>query len=231
MKKVILLLPLLITVSHAATVIASDDSFIQLGNAGTNYGSDDALLVKDSDGGNTTRKTYLLFDLSSITSSLATASLDLTVLLNNSGSGATTTPSVKTMDVFTADTLPHFGENTLTWNNAPNNNTSNGFSNTTNLVNNQSIPAILTGNTVSFSNQAILDYLNDEIANGDSMALFLLRRDGDNSGHNLSFYSKDNAGVDGTTIIAPTLNYTLVPEPSAALLSALGALALLRRKR
>ncbi len=197
------------------------------------YGSEIDLVVKDANADNTTRKIYLLFDLTSITTTLASASLDLTVLANNSGSTGLTTPSQKTMDVFTADTLtPTFDEGTITWNNAPNNNTlTDGFSNVSTLVNNQTIPAILTGNIVSFSNQDILDYLNDEIENGDSMALFLLRRDGDNQSHNLTFYSKENPGVNDTTIIAPTLNYTLVPEPSVALLCGLGSLAFLRRRR
>ena len=237
--KALLLIPLLAAASHGATIIASADSFIQRGSgsdatAQTNFGDIGDLVVKNAGAGATTRKTYLLFDLSTITSTIATASIDLTLLVN---SGSTT----KTIDFSYADTLTNtFNEidtvansNTgIDWVNAPNNGSGNALTGNTTYLNNQNIASSVAGGTIlSYGNAALVNYLNDEITNGNDEALIIIRRTDNSPGDNLTFYSKDNGAVDGTTIIAPTLNFTVVPEPSVLLLSALSSLALLRRKR
>ena len=233
------LLPLLATASHGATIVTNADSFIQRGNgsdtlANTNFGGDDGLIVKNSGATTDTRKIYLLFDLSTITSTITTASIDLT-LLTNSGT------STKTLSFDFANTLTYtFNEidtvenmNTgIDWVNAPNNGSGNALTGNTTYLSGQSIASsVASGTILSYGNAALVNYLNDEIDNGDQQALIIIRRTDGSSSDNLVFYSRNNGAVDGTTIIAPTLNFTVVPEPSALLLSALGSLALLRRKR
>ena len=240
MKKTSLfLLPLLTTASHGATIVTSADSFIQRGTgtdatAQTNFGDDATLVVKNAGTGSTTRKAYLLFDLSTITTTIATASIDLTLLVN---SGTTT----KTIDFSFANTLTNtFNEidtvansnSGIDWVNAPNNGSGNALTGNTTYLNNQNIASSVAGGTIlSYGNAALVNYLNDEITNGNDEALIIIRRTDNSPGDNLTFYSKDNGAVNGTTIIAPTLNFTTVPEPSALLLCALGGLAFLRRKR
>ncbi|MGE9267183.1 MAG: DNRLRE domain-containing protein [Verrucomicrobiales bacterium] len=199
----------------AASILVDQDAWVQLGNPNANNNTA-TLIVKDANEGDTTRKAYLSFDLSGISGVIATARLELTTSLNDGSSS-------KSIDLVAPNDLSTLvDETTLTWNNAPNNNlANNGLSAFTSLVDNQSVANGAINQTVTLEGVALVDYLNNELSSGDGTALFILRRDGDNSGDNLSFHS----GEAGTEAYRPVLVYTLVPEPSSALL--LGGLAMI----
>src|SRR5947209_9414087 len=56
-----------------ATLTDVADAYVQSGNASTNYGSITPLLVKNGNGGSTTRYAFLKFDLSSIPGPVSSA--------------------------------------------------------------------------------------------------------------------------------------------------------------
>ncbi|MFN4806600.1 MAG: PEP-CTERM sorting domain-containing protein, partial [Akkermansiaceae bacterium] len=82
---------------------------------------------------------------------------------------------------------------------------------------------VASGNTLSLSNAALLNFLN---ADTDGKVTFIIGAPKVSGDPAFFFASEEHA-----TLAAPTLNFTAVPEPSAALLGGLGFLALLRRRR
>ncbi|MBP2830675.1 DNRLRE domain-containing protein [Aquimarina sp. U1-2] len=93
-------------------IFPREDAFIRGGaNADINYGSDPLLWVKKAAGETSTRKSFLKFDLSSLNSTVRSATLKLTVESVNNGA-----PDNYTVAFVNDDT---WQENTITWNTAP----------------------------------------------------------------------------------------------------------------
>ena len=88
-----------------------------------------------------------------------------------------------------------------------------------------------SGSPMTWNNSAntnFVDAVNDALARGDKTLYMAITTDGGFNGDARVTYSDlGNATVNNR----PELSITLVPEPSTALLGALGALALLRRRR
>lgn len=203
------------------------------GNANTNYGTSGSLLVKNvSPPDSFTRKVYLRFDLSTITTSITEASLGITVGANNNGNASI--PSSFNVTVFGLkdnNSAENWGETTITWNNAPGNiNSGSSFDSTTTVV--LGTLAITTsdvaGTRVNFSSSALLEFLQADT--DDSVTIMLARTD-TRVGENLSFNAKE-AG-DGSTAASLSLATTpAVPEPGTAAITLLAAgSALLKRRR
>ncbi len=98
---------------EAQTLVSPiDDAFTRGGtNADTNYGADPLLWVKQAPGEASTRRTFLKFDLSSVSGSILSAKLKLTIESVNNGA-----PDNYTATLISDDT---WQENTITWNTEP----------------------------------------------------------------------------------------------------------------
>ena len=230
--------------SVLSTITTADgdgaDSFVQLGNATTNYGNSTTLTVKDSSSGTTTRKIYLRFDLGSTPlAGLTNTLLDLIVTGHDNGGSTLQNITVELWGLNDAASGQDWIEGNggtdnspageIVWNNAPANVTSNNSltSDATKLASIVVTPSVAIGDTVTISNADSTSadaFLNFIKADTDGVVTLILRRLGGNSANNLSFASKENATYD-----APTLTL-LVPTP-AALPAGLALMALAAGRR
>ncbi|MBV6645595.1 MAG: DNRLRE domain-containing protein [Cyclobacteriaceae bacterium] len=102
----------MISITSAQTSLPpSDDTYVRGGsNSGTNFGTDTLLWSKLAGGEASTRRTFLKFDLTSLTSSVTSAILKMTVDTVNNGPD-------NYYAVFISD--DSWTESTLTWDNEP----------------------------------------------------------------------------------------------------------------
>lgn len=125
-----------------------------------------------------------------------------------------------------------WGENVVTWDNAPmhdgigNNSNSQAGGTVDLIVNGATAPA--TPGTETISNAALLSFLNDD-TNG--LVTFIIRAD-DNEALLGGFASKEHDGSGFTGLHAPelVLEFIVVPEPSAFVLAGLAFAALAIRR-
>ncbi len=213
--------------SYAATIITDADAKVWKGtNGNTNYGTTTDLHAQDFSS-TSSLLAYVRFDLSGYTpGSFTTATLDLT--------SASTVGSLAIGNTFSVYGLKNsqngdgWGENTITYNNAPG--LTIGVTNVATLdVDTTMADLLFTANqvangvTISMTNANLLNFLN---ADTDGKVTFIIGAPRVSGDPGFFFGSKEH-----TTLAAPTLNFTAVPEPRAALLGGLGLLMLLRRKR
>jgi hypothetical protein len=215
------------------------DSFIRRGNATTNYGASGAVEVKyGATNDSTNRKGYLKFDLTSLNNAasdnVSAASLKLVVSSFSDSDGTPKTAATFTLfglvDGTTGEDFVEGDGGTdnnpageIRWDNAPGNVTSSD----TGVTNVFEIGDFTISNTLgsvaTVNASSLVTFLNSDTNN---VATFILVRKTQDQGLTTSFASKEN-----TTYAAPTLEITLVPEPSALSLLALPAAACLRRRR
>lgn len=227
-----LMTALSVTASDAIVITASQDAYVQSGTfASENYGSAALNQVKRLDETRWNRKSYLGFDLSGLGSfPVATASLLFNFV--DSGLGKTLAGTAYQFEVFglTNELFDDsWLESTITWNNAPANQTNNGI----NSMMAASLGTFsLTGKGLgaySFTSQALVDFLNSDT---NDYATFIVRRN-TNQPSNTQDYVHAFASTEHPTVAGPRLNVTTVPEPSTFLFVGAGlvGLGLLRRGR
>jgi len=183
--------PVLSVISNAQVVEATADTYIRgAGNTGTNYSTEGNLFIKNSNGGGTDRKGYIRFD---VAGGVAEASLNLTVTVNNQGGGGST-PQVFTVEVYgLSESLDHtWVESEITWDNAPGNSLSDHeFTADATFLGSFLVDQLSAGDAVSFSDPALVDFINQDT---DNQITLLLRRTTGNGSYNLGFASKENTG-------------------------------------
>lgn len=217
--------------SDAIPITAAKDAYVQNGtSANTNFGLATVDQVKRQDGSVFTRKSYIGFDLSGMGSfPVATATLDL--MFVDSGAGATLAGTTYQFEIFGLinELFDSWSESTITWNNAPANQTNNG-------LNSMMVASLgtfsLTGKGLglySFTSPALIDFLNSDT---NDMATFIIRRS-TNQPSSTQNYVHAFASTEHPSLAGPTLNVTPVPEPSTLLCVGAGliGLGLLRRRR
>lgn len=180
------------------------DSYVQKGNATTNYGTNTQVVIKDSGSGTTTRKGYLRFDIGSPGGYFADATLTLDVSMNNPGGGNSTPPQQFTVRVHglkDGDAGEGWAEGGINWNNAPANVTGNNKINANAVILGEFIVPAVMPSTVTFSGGALSSFLN---ADTDGRATLILTRQGGNGSHNLGFASKENGGFNAPTLSGDT---------------------------
>ena len=194
------------------------DAYIQstlFGNnaANQNFGSSSLVAIKhDTAIPGNNRKGYLRFDLGPISGPISDAELLLTYVGTNPDRAAN--PSFyNVFGLVDGHSEENWNENTITWNNAPGNNTASagGVSAAeTTLLGSFSldVPGAILGDQVLFSSSFLVTFL---LADTDGLATILLTRQQQNFSIE-SFASKENADWS-----APTLNLTTsaVPIPAA----------------
>ncbi|MEX2216361.1 MAG: DNRLRE domain-containing protein [Phycisphaeraceae bacterium] len=220
----------------AAVLAPTADAHVQQGAAGSNFGTAPELFVKNNAAAGNTRLSYLQFDVSGQPlAGLLNAQLELEVITNSGGAA----PIAYTVNVFGlidgADDL--WGENTITWNNAPANAGSSNVDLTEAVFLGQfGVPAIDPATTndpiiVSFNNllSASPDaFINFLMADTNGRVTFILSNVQLGNAENFQFASKEN-----TAAMAPTRSLFTVPgpEPATGVLGLLGLATLARRRR
>lgn len=222
-------------VSHAFTyaLTADADAYINGGaSADTTFGGNSNIVLKNGAAANNfARKGYVRFDISTIPAPITDAVLSLAVSLNDGGGNPAGPPQNFTIEVFgLADGDPgeNWDESTISWNNAPANDTASGSGFLANAVSLGTFSVSNTdvgGSIVTFNSSLFTDFLNNDT---DGLSTLMFRRNGGNAGgnNNLIFRSLDNQNGP-----APGLAVT-IPEPSRAGLLLIGiGCAVIRRRR
>lgn len=177
------------------------DSFVRLAQPDTNFGGSEFVRIQNNT--TTARKTYLRFDLSSLTTPVTGATLLLTP--NNDFAGAT-------FNLYGLNDLhagEAWGEGAITYNNAPANHATPGTVDAAQatLLGSFAFASFTEGVAISFSTSAIRDFVN---ADTNNLLTFILTRPGTGT-TNYDFASKENTEAYDF----PTLQLvTAVPEPS-----------------
>lgn len=221
-------------------------------HANSNFGNATVASVKNDSTPNATdfnRKTYLRFDLSTITELPSATSASLKLTLNNGGDNFSynvfglidgTTGEVFTEGAGETGVSGATPPNPITWNNAPANDTTAGGgtydtgTSTGGGVNNAltvflgtfSTSGVAAGSSINFSTPELVSFLN---ADTNDFATLIITRSGNaNTATVVDFRSKENAAGSASY---PTLT-VLIPEPATAsvlLLNMMGGL--MRRRR
>lgn len=239
-----LLLPLLVLITaspmSALTITTADgvgaDAYVRWATdpgdpiPDTNYGSASNLLIVSGffppNAFANARKVYLRFDLAALgAGGVADADLRLTFL----GGDAIDT-EINVWGLMDGDAGEGWGEDTITWNNAPGNTQSHWVMDLNRVVQLGSFERAADAeefDVVTFSTASLIDFLG---ADTDGQVTIMLTGNSGRSVDLSSFASKESAAV-GTGQASPATLEVTVPEPSAAILLALGLLAGARSRR
>jgi hypothetical protein len=214
--------------SMAASFTAIQDSFVAGGsNANVNYDPPtstgttyDVIAIKNDTNLANNRKGYLQFNPTSVPTNVAEIEevrLDLSYVR---GGTAPFTGNVYLYAIPDNAGLENWNEGTVTWNNAPLNDTGSnaGFNSSAVLLATKNLNTTLTsGQTLSFSSNDFPQIANFMATNTtDSKVTFMLSRDnpGNANTNALVFASRENLSFAGPTLFLLTRR---VPEPSSML--------------
>ncbi len=182
------------------------DSFIAATDPNTNFGANPSLLVK-SDPNPFIRKTYLKFDLSTVTFGLANAELDLIYEGTNLSAPFSTYNVYGINDGVSGE---DWNESSITFNNAPGNQSGIGVNtDVTTFLGNFSFNPNTTpsGTVITFSDPRLTDFLSADSNN--IVSLIVTRATLDDSTQ--SFAAKENPTLD-----PPRLRLDIVNDPPVA---------------
>ena len=218
------------------SITAEADALIHRQETNRNFGGDPTLSAIYSTNTNEDRKTYLRFNLASITEPTITAA-ELLLETPGAASGASITFNVFGLNddvleqawVEGDGTLPggDFGLGGITWGTAPANIVIDGGGN---VAGNGVDPSETTSlgtfsfsgtqsQTVTFSNQALIDFLQTDT---DGLVTLIITRETFSTNTTGTFASKENGSFD-----PPTLDVTAIPEPGSIGLFAMGMIGLI----
>ncbi len=230
--------------AHAATIFATEDTYVRRGDTNGTGGSGDnvrnfdgdddgsgneRLRVKySSDNSNANRITYLGFSTATITNTVSSATLDLSVILTADRVirvyGIPDADATNTDEFFAASSLTFNSADSLIFNDASS--PQNNVDTAENLVDLGTFNALgdVSSGKISFTSAALIAFLNDDT---NSRVSFILASETQNTGDSPEFFASEQAGTD----FDPQINFTQVPEPSTLVLFSLSGLALFRRRR
>lgn len=216
--------------AHSAVVVASDDNYVLNSASNTVQDGDGNLVLKRAS--NNIRKSWLKFDLTGLDADLTQSGTVTLTLAGNSSSDTTFRIALYALDD-TGVTAPTWTESTITWNNAPGNDT--GGSGIRDLEGGETT---LLGETATIASstsagtqyQFTISELSTFLQSDNTITVIAISSFQPDPGPTLALASSENA----TEAWRPTLTFATIPEPSSALLmgvAGLGAVALWRRRR
>ena len=184
--------------------------------ADMNFGTNSGLNAKD-EVPDFARKTFVRFGLTPLASPAMTASLEFEInILSPFGFNPNTNHVFNVYGLSDSAPDQNWGENTITWNNAPANDIFDGEMLNTNAILLGSFfytPSVMLGDVLTFSDPNLLSFINTDT--DDLMTLIITDATGRDTG--ALFASGEAPGF-----APPTLRLT-VPEPSTSVLLILGA--------
>ncbi len=207
------------------------DSYVQAGSPTSNYGTGTQLMVKLDDGGSYHRKTYMRYDLSTLsfdhTSELQSASLDINFIDSGAGAiGAIHTWEFEVFGLDDGDAGENWSETGITWNNAPANSTGSGNGLLANATSLGTFSVTDEGvGLVSFQSAAMDTFISNSVA--DDFVTFIIVRN--TAGAGSATYVHSIAADEHASIAGAQLN--LIPEPGTVLLVSVGLATLCLRRR
>ncbi len=209
--------------SHAASVFATHDTFVKRDEKTLDAGSQESVLLKTQNGLTNTRIAFLGFDLSTVTQPVTAVSLDLHVFSIDS------TLNYNLYGIPEGNADESFDESTFNFNGSD---VVGGGGNPDNSLDESKL-TLLTTFTLTTSQEETRISLSDA-----NLLAFIQADTNDRVSFVINSSSFDNAVVaiasSETTVVGrsgPSLEITTVPEPSSLMLGAIGALALLRRRK
>jgi len=215
------------------TLDAVADAYVQGQSGGTtNHGSEGQLRIKNNNGVDNNRKTYIRFDLSTLGPDYVSKLDDATLKLNFIDSQAGGTPDSEPWEfevygLNDGDAGEGWLETGINWDNAPANDTSNGsdlLGNATSLGTFQ-----LEGRgvgPVEWSSDDLTNFIQASTA--DDLLTFIVVRNTEGTASNNYVHaiaSRENGAVLGPQLVLRQTT-TAIPEPSTFALAALGLLGL-----
>ncbi|WP_033095176.1 PEP-CTERM sorting domain-containing protein [Colwellia psychrerythraea] len=205
------------------------DSYIHNGNKDSNYGSANTLLLRNDGDNGWHRQSYIRFDLSDITETVANASFDLALTYNILTDNDALVANVFDVEVYgllDSSVGNNWSENAITWNNAAGNNVnSNGFTSDFSLLGTLSLKDINVGDRFTLDNDALVNFINND---SDNLVTLGLRRvNSARTDSSFQFASKENAN-NGAPMLS--LTTTAVPEPGTLAIFGLGLIGLVTRR-
>lgn len=216
---------------QAVTIVASDDNYVLNSSSNSVQDSSGSLVVKRAS--NNIRKSWLKFDLTGQNVDFTQPGTVTLTLAGNSSDSANFRIALYALD-YTGATAPTWTEDSITWNNAPGNDT--GGSGVNDLESGETTLLSETG-TIAASTPAGTQYqfvisdLSEFLQSDNTITTIVISSSQSNAGPSLALASSENA----TEAWRPTLTFSQIPEPSAAMLIGLtgfiGVSLRLRRRR
>lgn len=216
------------SMAWSATITPEADSYVADNAIDTNFGTEDQVTSRYA--GSWSAKAYVRFDISSLVGAgedIEDASLSF-VLTDAIGYTTSALYSMLVSVLLDGDTGENWDESTITWNNAPGNDTTSQTA--LDPTRTQAV-GYLRHHDANYNPGAVAtiqipNYLVDVLnADTDGKVTFII------TGRIWSGFVRSYASRENTTYAAPTLDLTVVPEPMTMSLFGIGGLALLRRRQ
>ena len=221
--------------ADAIMLNATKDAYVYANAANANFGSEQVNLLKRQGSTQHNRKSYIGFDLSGLGPAPITAAT-LTLNFVDSNLGTLNSDGLNTAFEFELfglmdQTLDGWGENSITWNNAPAN--MSGYSLGASAVSLGTFSLLGKGiGTYDFSSLLLADFLN---ADTNNLATLILRRNTDQTSANVNTYVHAFASLESQAGAKLTIEqmHAPIPEPSTVILlgAGLAGLGFMRWRR
>lgn len=217
--------------AQSATIVALEDNYVLNSQSNTVQDGDGNLVLKRAS--NNIRKSWIKFDLTGQNADLSQSGTITLTLAGESSSATSFRIELYALD-FTGATAPTWTESTITWNNAPGNDTGGSGINDlepgeTSLLGESA--TIATSTAAGTQYQFTIPMLSTFLQSDNTITAIAISSFQPDPGPSLAIASSENA----TEAWRPTLTFTQVPEPSTYALAvglvSIACIAVHRRRK